>query len=80
MAVTSLQNYTAPPDWKGAFERARGRISVIAGGDDELMDAEAYQRVLTPLGVPVTILPGVDHMRIVYQPAAIKAAVAALAE
>ncbi len=84
MVVTSqytfrlLQNYTAPPDWKGAFERARGRISVIAGGDDELMDAEAYKRVLMPLGVPVTILPGVDHMGIVYRPAAIKAAVAAL--
>ena len=48
MSVTSrysfrlLQNYTAPPDWKGAFERAKGRIVVIAGADDELMDAEAY--------------------------------------
>ncbi len=75
-----LQNYTAPPDWKGAFERARGRISVIAGADDELMDAKAYQRTLKPLGVPVTIIPGVDHMGIVTRPEAIKAIVAEMAD
>ncbi len=75
-----LQNYTAPPDWKGAFERAKGRISVIAGADDELMNADAYRRVLPPLGAPVSILPGVNHMGIVYRPEAIKAIVAALDE
>ena len=37
MGVTSqysfrlMQNYTAPPDWKGAFQRAKGRIAVVAG-------------------------------------------------
>src|SRR5271165_4387803 len=75
-----LQNYTAPPDWKGAFERAKGRISVIAGADDELMNADAYRRALPPLGAPVSILPGVNHMGIVYRPEAIKAIVAALNE
>jgi pimeloyl-ACP methyl ester carboxylesterase len=86
MAVTSrytfrlLQNYTAPPDWKGAFQRSKGRIEVIAGANDELMDAEAYRRELPPLGATVTIIPGVDHMGIVYRPEAIKAIVAAVAE
>jgi pimeloyl-ACP methyl ester carboxylesterase len=75
-----LQNYTAPPDWKGAFLRAKGRIAVVAGADDQLMDAEAYRRVLPPLGVSVTILPGVDHMGVVYRPEAIKAILAAMAE
>jgi pimeloyl-ACP methyl ester carboxylesterase len=74
-----LQNYTAPPDWKSAFRRARGRVAVVAGGDDELMNVEAYGRELLPLGVPVTIVPGVDHIGIVYRPEAIKAIVAALA-
>ncbi len=83
MLVTSqysfrlMQNYTAPPDWKGAFELARGHISVIAGADDELMDAPGYQRALAPLGIPVTIVPGVDHMGMVYRPEAIEAVVAA---
>jgi pimeloyl-ACP methyl ester carboxylesterase len=75
-----LRNYTAPPDWKGAFERAKGRVSVVAGADDELMDAAAYERTLPPLGVPVTIVPGVDHMGIVYRPEAIKAMLAAMGE
>jgi pimeloyl-ACP methyl ester carboxylesterase len=35
-----MQNHTAPLDWRGAFARAKGRITVIAGADDELMDAE----------------------------------------
>ena len=74
-----MQNYTAPTDWKGAFERAGGRVSVIAGADDQLMDAAAYESALPPLGVPVTILPGVDHMGVCYRPEAIKAIVAALA-
>jgi alpha-beta hydrolase superfamily lysophospholipase len=75
-----LQNYTAPGDWKWAFEKAKGRIAVVAGADDELMDAQAYERALAPLGVPVTILPGVDHMGIVYRPEALKAIVAAATE
>ena len=86
MSVTSqysfrlMQNFTAPLDWQGAFERAKGRVSVIAGADDQLMDAEAYKRALPPLGVALTVLPGVDHMGIVYKPEAIKAILAAIAE
>src|SRR5208282_4399354 len=63
-----LRNYTAPPDWRGAFEAVKGRVAVVAGADDELMDADAYRRVLPRLGVSPTIVPGVDHMGIVYRP------------
>ena len=75
-----MRNYTAPPDWQGAFERAKGRVSVIAGADDELMDAEGYKRALPSLGVALTILPGVDHMGIVYKSEAIRAILAVMAE
>jgi len=44
------------------------------------MDAKAYQSALAPLGVPVTIIPGVDHMGIVTRTEAIKAIVAAVAD
>jgi pimeloyl-ACP methyl ester carboxylesterase len=86
MAVTSqysfrlMGNYTAPPDWQGAFAHAKGRISVIAGADDELMDSDAYKRTLPPLGVQPTILPGVDHIGVVHQPEAIKAILAAMSD
>ncbi len=53
-----MGNYTAPTDWRGAFARAKGRITVIAGADDQLMDAEAYKRTLPPLGVPLTVASG----------------------
>ena len=75
-----MQNYTAPLDWQGAFAHAKGRITVIAGADDQLMDAEAYKRALPPLGVPLTILPGVDHIGIVYKDEALKAILAAMVE
>ena len=75
-----MGNYTAPPDWQDAFAHAKGRITVIAGADDQLMDAEAYKRALPPLGVALTVLPGVDHMGIVYKAEAIKAILAAMAE
>jgi len=42
-----------------------------------LMDAEAYRRDVAPLGPQVTLLDGVDHMGIVYRPAALDAIVAA---
>jgi alpha-beta hydrolase superfamily lysophospholipase len=72
-----LANYGPPPDWKGALQAAAGRIALIGGENDELMDAPAYQSVVAPLGVRVTLLPGVDHMGVVHQPAALAAIVAA---
>jgi len=75
-----LADYGPDFDWttmKAAISSAAGKIKLIAGADDELMDARAYAGVLTPLGVAVTILPGVNHMGIVYEPAALQALVAA---
>ena len=68
-----LANYGPPPDWKGALQAAAGRIELIAGENDELMDAPAYRSAIAPLGVRVTLLPGVDHMGIVHAPAALAA-------
>ena len=57
MVVTSrysfrlMVNYGPPRDWKGALRAAAGRIELIAGENDELMDAAAYQSVVAPLGV-----------------------------
>jgi pimeloyl-ACP methyl ester carboxylesterase len=72
-----MVDYGPPQDWKGALQAAAGRIDLISGESDELMDASAYQSVVAPLGVRVTLLPGVDHMGIVHAPAALAAIVAA---
>ena len=70
-------DYGPPQDWQGALRAAAGKVELIGGRDDALMDAEAYQRAVAPLGVRVTLLPGVDHMGIVYMPAALAAIVEA---
>ena len=73
-----MRSYAAPDDWQGAFRRAKAPIDVICGADDELMDAEAFRRVMGPLGVRVTLIPGVDHMGLCWRPEAVKAVGAAL--
>jgi pimeloyl-ACP methyl ester carboxylesterase len=73
-----MTSYAAPDDWEGAFRRAKAPVAVIAGEDDELMDAPAYQRALPPLGALLTLLPGLDHMGLWWRPEAIKAIVSAL--
>ena len=73
-----MTNYTSPPDWAAPFAAARGKVAVIAGLDDELMNAPAYKSALEPLGASVTLLADVDHMGMVYRPAAIAAVLAAL--
>lgn len=75
-----MASYAAPDDWEAAFRSAKAPIAVIAGADDELMDAPVYQKVLPPLGARVRLIPGVDHMAVCWRPEAIDAIVAALAE
>lgn len=73
-----MTNYTSPPDWTAPFAAARGKVTVIAGLDDELMNAPVYKTALEPLGASVTLLPGVDHMGVCYRPAALAAVVEAV--
>ena len=68
-----MVNYGPPSDWKGALQAAEGRIELIAGEKDELMDAAAYRSVVAPLGLSVTLLPGLDHMGVVHAPEALVA-------
>ena len=75
-----LAGYGPDLDWtrtRAALAAAAPKVSLIAGDDDELMDAPAYERELQPLGVTVTLLPGVDHVGVVREPAALAAIVAA---
>lgn len=73
-----MASFAAPDDWNGAFRRAKAPIAVIAGENDELMDAPAYRRALSPLGVEVALIPGLDHMAVCARSEAFRAIVAAL--
>jgi pimeloyl-ACP methyl ester carboxylesterase len=73
-----LADYGPDFDWaktQAAIRAAAPKVKVIAGADDELMNAAVYAPQLTPLGADVKIVPGVDHMGVVHQPAALAALV-----
>jgi pimeloyl-ACP methyl ester carboxylesterase len=75
-----LASFGPPYDFdrlRQGLAAAAPRVTVIAGADDELMDAPAYARTLSPLGVKVEVLPGLDHMAVTYDPTALAAVVAA---
>ena len=75
-----LADYGPDFDWtktKAAISAAAAKTAVVAGGEDELMNAAAFERELKPLGVAVTVLPGVNHMGTVNDAAALAAIVAA---
>ena len=73
-----LTDYGPDFDWakmQSTIRSAGAKIKVIAGVKDELMDAPLYERELKPLGAEVKLLPGVDHVGVVYEPAALAAIV-----
>jgi pimeloyl-ACP methyl ester carboxylesterase len=75
-----LANFGPPWDWRGAFAAAAAPIDVMVGEKDELMKADAYPAALAPFAdrTRVTLLPGVDHMGVVHERAALAAILAAL--
>ncbi|MGD0722644.1 MAG: alpha/beta fold hydrolase [Roseiarcus sp.] len=75
-----LNNFGPPMDWAGAFAAAAAPVDVILGEKDELMAADRYPDALAPFAanVHLTVLPGVDHMGVVHEPAALAAIVAAV--
>ncbi len=82
--VTSRYSFRLLADYGPDFEWAKTqatiraaapKMKVIGGAEDELMNASAYETELKPLGAEVKLLPGVDHMGVVYQPAALAALV-----
>jgi alpha-beta hydrolase superfamily lysophospholipase len=72
-----MRNYAVTDDWQAGFRAAGAKIVVIAGANDELMNAHAYAAAVEPLGATVEVLPDVDHMGVVSKPAALAAIVAA---
>lgn len=62
-------------DYLADIRGARGSVHVIAGKDDELFFADRYAEVFAHAGkpVPVTLVPGANHMGLTLDVAAVKA-------
>ena len=73
-----MASYAAPDDWKGRVRDSQAADQGDRRRGRRADGCAAFSRVLAPLGVRVTVLPGVDHMGLCWRPEAIKAVAAAL--
>lgn len=69
-----LASANLPRPWQPAIAAIKAPTRVLIGANDELFTAEAYPGELGKVnaGIPVTLLPGVGHMGMVYQPEALE--------
>lgn len=66
-------NYRAHSDYLGEFRRSSAPITVLVGKDDEVFYADQYEAALGPVKqhVRIAMIPGIGHMAIVSDPAAL---------
>ena len=70
-----LRNFANHPDYRGDLSAATRPMTIIAGADDELMQAGKYAeavRGITP-AIDVKLIEGVNHIGIVTAPKAVSA-------
>ena len=68
-------NFRPHDDYRADIRAAKQPLYVLVGQDDEIFYADQFSTVFEEAGrpVPVTLLPGVGHVDITLQPAAIQA-------
>jgi non-heme chloroperoxidase len=74
------RDFSAPNDDLARFGGVRAPVALLVGAQDEIFYADHYAPLLGPLRPATTfqVVPGVDHMGLITQPAAIAAIVATL--
>jgi pimeloyl-ACP methyl ester carboxylesterase len=71
------QNFRPERDYQANIRAVRQPLRVLVGQNDEVYFADKFASVFKGAGkdIPVTILPGIDHISLTLNPAAIQAAV-----
>lgn len=74
------QNYRPKSDYQATIRSVHQPLSVVAGQDDELLHTERFSDVFNAAGkdVPVTLVPGINHIGLTLEPRGIQAVVNAL--
>lgn len=67
-------NFRPHDDYLNDIRNAQGRLCIVAGREDELFQAERFAGVFESAGktVPVTLVPGVNHMGLTLDAAAVR--------
>ena len=68
-------NFRPQDDYQRDIRNARSTVCVVAGQDDEIFYADRYADVFAQAGkpVPVTLLPGINHMGLTLNADAVRA-------
>lgn len=74
-SYTVAMNFRPHDDYQNDIRNARQPLCIVAGLDDELFDAQGFAPLFEQAGrkVPVTLVPGTNHMGLTLQPAAVQA-------
>ena len=74
------QNFRPERDYRANIRAVKRPLSVVAGTDDELFRTDRFAAVFQAEGkdFPVTLVPGVGHIALTLDPAAVRAAVSAV--
>ena len=74
------QNFRPERDYQANIRAVRQPIRVLAGQNDEVYYADKFASVFKTAGkdVPVTLLPAIDHISLILDPAAIQTAITAV--
>ena len=74
------QNFRPERDYRANIQAIKQTLRVLVGQNDDVSYADRFAAVFKAAGkdVPVTILPGIDHISLTLDPAAIEAAIKAV--
>ncbi|MFT3814065.1 MAG: alpha/beta fold hydrolase [Acidovorax sp.] len=71
-----MMNFRPHDDYRADIQGARAPLCIVAGQDDELFHTDRYAALFAQAGkpVPVTLVPGVGHIGLTLDAAAVRAA------
>ncbi len=74
------ENFRPGRDYQATIRAVKQPFRVLAGQNDEAFYADKFAGVFKAAGqdVPITLLPGIDHISLTLDPAAVQAAIAAV--
>jgi len=70
-------NFLANPDYQADLLNAKGKVAILAGDADELLQSQELQGMVQSAGKDweVQLLPGVQHIPLTLEPTALEAVV-----
>ena len=79
-SYTLAQNFRPQYDYLANIRAVTQPISLVAGQADDVFYADHFTEVFKAAGkdIPITLLPGIDHISLILEPSAMQAAVTAV--